>query len=324
MSSIAAKKQLFLFKILMDLAIASNTIVKTYGHGTKAVHALRGVSLSVAQGEIFGLLGKNGAGKTTYIKCMLGIVFVNSGEGTLLGYPFGSTHAKERIGYLPENHRYPLYLTGEQVLAYFGKLSGITGPVLGSRIDETLKMVGMTEWRKTKVRKYSKGMMQRLGLAQALINDPQLILLDEPTDGVDPVGRKEIREVLIRLKNDGKTIFLNSHLLSEVERISDRVAIMDHGTIVKEGSIDDLTRTEHIYEIRVTTVSPEVLASLGSSLVHADGSMLEIRSNSSEDLNRTMDLLRAAGGVIESMSPKKTSLEDVFVDLIQGSAVTHD
>lgn len=166
--------------------------------------------------------------------------------------------------------------------------------------------------------------MQRLGLAQALINDPQLILLDEPTDGVDPVGRKEIREVLTRLKNDGKTIFLNSHLLSEVERISDRVAIMDHGVIVKEGSIDDLTRTDHVYEIRVTTPSPEVLASLGTSLVHADGGALEIHCNSSEDLNRAMDLLRAAGGVIESMAPKKASLEDVFVDLIQGSAVTHD
>ncbi len=308
----------------MDLALASNTIVKTYGRGGKAVHALRGVSLSVEQGEIFGLLGKNGAGKTTFIKCMLGIVFVTSGEGSLLGYPFGSVHAKERIGYLPENHRYPLYLTGEQVLSYFGKLSGISGPVLGSRIDETLKIVGMSEWRKTKVRKYSKGMMQRLGLAQALINDPQLILLDEPTDGVDPVGRKEIREVLTRLKNDGKTIFLNSHLLSEVERISDRVAIMDHGVIVKEGSIDDLTRTDHVYEIRVTTPSPEVLASLGTSLVHADGGALEIHCNSSEDLNRAMDLLRAAGGVIESMAPKKASLEDVFVDLIQGSAVTHD
>jgi ABC-2 type transport system ATP-binding protein len=133
----------------MDLAIASNNLVKTYGRGGKAVHALRGVSLSVTHGEIFGLLGKNGAGKTTYIKCMLGIVFLTSGEGSLLGYPFGSVHAKERIGYLPENHRYPLYLTGEQVLAYFGKLSGIGQPLLGQRIDETLKIVGMTEWRKS-------------------------------------------------------------------------------------------------------------------------------------------------------------------------------
>jgi ABC-2 type transport system ATP-binding protein len=308
----------------MDLALASNNIVKTYGRGTKAVHALRGVSLSVAQGEIFGLLGKNGAGKTTYIKCMLGIVFLNSGDGSLLGSPFGSVRAKEKIGYLPENHRYPLYLTGEQVLSYFGKLSGIAQPLLGKRIDETLSIVGMTEWRKTKVRKYSKGMMQRLGLAQALINDPQLILLDEPTDGVDPVGRKEIREVLTRLKNEGKTIFLNSHLLSEVERISDRVAIMDHGVIVKEGSIDDLTRTEHVYEMHIANMNPAILAALGTNIISANGASLEISCESPELLNGIMDTIRASGGVIESMAPKKSSLEDVFVDLIQGSAVTHD
>ncbi|HZK76768.1 MAG TPA: ABC transporter ATP-binding protein [Candidatus Kapabacteria bacterium] len=308
----------------MDLALASNNIVKTYGTGTKAVHALRGVSLSVAPGEIFGLLGKNGAGKTTFIKCVLGIVFLNGGDGTVLGNPFGSTHAKERLGYLPENHRYPLYLTGEQVLNYFGKLSGVREPLLSRRIEETLKIVGMTEWRKTKVRKYSKGMMQRLGLAQALINDPQLIMLDEPTDGVDPVGRKEIREVLLHLKSEGKTIFLNSHLLSEVERISDRVAIMDHGTIVKEGSVDDLTRTENVYEFRVNNITPDLIASMGNSIIHADGSVLEVRSGTPEDLNRTMDIIRAAGGVIESMTPKKSSLEDVFVDLIKTSEVTHE
>ena len=307
----------------MEIALASNNIVKTYGNGAKAVHALRGVSLTVAPGEIFGLLGKNGAGKTTFIKCVLGIVFLNGGQGTVLGDPFGSIRAKERLGYLPENHRYPLYLTGEQVLNYFGKLSGVNEPLLGNRIDETLKIVGMTEWRKTKVRKYSKGMMQRLGLAQALINDPQLIMLDEPTDGVDPVGRKEIREVLLHLKNEGKTIFLNSHLLSEVERISDRVAIMDHGTIVKEGSIDDLTRTENVYEIRVANLTPDLLAKMGSSVVRSDGSLLEVRSGTPEDLNQTMDIIRAAGGVIESMTPKKSSLEDVFVDLIKDSAVTH-
>src|SRR5207245_3633826 len=144
-----------------------NNLVKTYGSGVKAVHALQGINLSVAPGEIFGLLGPNGAGKTTLIKCALGIVFPTSGNGSLLGYPFGSVQAKEQIGYLPENHRYPLYLTGEQVLAYFGKLSGIQKTLLSNRIEETLKIVGMTEWRKTKVRNYSKGIMQRRRLAQA-------------------------------------------------------------------------------------------------------------------------------------------------------------
>ncbi len=308
----------------MDIALASNNIIKTFGSGPKAVHALRGVSLSVTSGEIFGLLGKNGAGKTTFIKCVLGIVFLNGGDGTVLGYPFGSSYAKGRLGYLPENHRYPLYLTGEQVLAYFGKLSGIGQPLLEKRIEETLQIVGMTEWRKTKVRKYSKGMMQRLGLAQALINDPALIILDEPTDGVDPVGRKEIREVLLHLKAEGKTIFLNSHLLSEVERISDRVAIMDHGAIIKEGSVDELTRTENIYEVRVSNPGSEILAALGASLVKAEGPALEIRCGSPEDLNHALDLLRSAGGVIETLTPKKSSLEDVFVELIKGSAITHE
>ncbi len=307
----------------MDIALAADGISKTYGKGSKAVHALRDVSLSVSSGEIFGLLGKNGAGKTTFIKCVLGIVFTQSGQGSVLGYPFGSVHAKERLGYLPENHRYPLYLTGEQVLTYFGKLSGISEPKLSQRIDETLKIVGMAEWRKTKVRKYSKGMMQRLGLAQALINDPQLIILDEPTDGVDPVGRKEIREVLLHLKNEGKTIFLNSHLLSEVERISDRVAIMDLGKIVREGRVEDLTKTENIYELRVSNISPEILSSISSLIVRTDGTLVEIRCNSPEDLNLAMDHLRSAGGIIESMAPKRSSLEDVFVDLIKTSNVTH-
>ena len=166
-------------------------------------------------------------------------------------------------------------------------------------------------------------MMQRLGLAQTLINDPKLIMLDEPTDGVDPVGRKEIREVLLLLKNEGKTIFLNSHLLSEVELISDRVAIMDHGQIVKEGSVDDLTRTANVYEIHVSNLAPEMIAALGSSILKVDGSALEIRCNTPEDLNRSLDILRAAGGSIESMAPKKTTLEDVFVDLIKTSDITH-
>jgi ABC-2 type transport system ATP-binding protein len=307
----------------MEIALASDNISKIYGKGTSAVHALRGVSLTVAQGEIFSLLGKNGAGKTTFIKCVLGIVFMNSGTGSVLGSPFGSVSAKERLGYLPENHRYPLYLTGIQTLEYFGKLSGVAQPLLGQRIEQTLKTVGMTEWGKTKVRKYSKGMMQRLGLAQALINDPQLIMLDEPTDGVDPVGRKEIREVLLLLKNEGKTIFLNSHLLSEVELISDRVAIMDHGTIVKEGTVADLTRTQNVYEIHISNLGPEMIAALGNSILKVEGSALEIRCASPEDLNRSLDILRAAGGSIESMAPKKSSLEDVFVDLIKTSDITH-
>ena len=307
----------------MEIVLAANNLVKTYGSGVKAVHALQGIDLSVAPGEIFALLGPNGAGKTTLIKCALGIVFPTSGEGRLLGYPFGSVQAKEQIGYLPENHRYPLYLTGEQVLSYFGKLSGVPKDVLARRIEETLRTVGMTEWRKTKVRKYSKGMMQRLGLAQALINDPKLIMLDEPTDGVDPVGRKEIRDVLIHLKNEGRTIFLNSHLLSEVEQVSDRVAIMDHGKIIREGSVQDLTRVGNIYELQIPNFQPAMLAGLIPKVISSKGNAIEISCESPNDLNQAIDHLRGVGAMIEGVIPRKQSLEDVFVNLIKTSEVTH-
>jgi ABC-2 type transport system ATP-binding protein len=307
----------------MEAALSTSSLVKTFGSGTKAVHALQSVSIAVGRGEIFGLLGPNGAGKTTLIKCALGICFASGGSGTIMGYPFGSVASKEHIGYLPENHRYPLHLTGGQVLRYFGKLSGIADPLLEERIQTTLKLTGMSDWRETKVRKYSKGMMQRLGLAQALINDPDLIILDEPTDGVDPVGRKEIREVLVRLKDVGKTIFLNSHLLSEVERISDRVAIMDHGKIIREGRVDELTRTGETYEITLDRLDDLVLANLSARIVNRDECRIEIDFASADERNRAMDALRTANINIESMTPKRSSLEDIFVDLIKSSAVTH-
>jgi ABC-2 type transport system ATP-binding protein len=307
----------------MEAALTASSLVKTFGSGPKAVHALQSVSISVGRGEIFGLLGPNGAGKTTLIKLALGICFPSGGSGSIMGYPFGSVAAKEHIGYLPENHRYPLHLTGGQVLRYFGKLSGVQDPLLEERVQNTLKITGMADWRNTKVRKYSKGMMQRLGLAQALINDPDLIMLDEPTDGVDPVGRKEIREVLVRLKDVGKTIFLNSHLLSEVERISDRVAIMDHGKIIREGRVDELTRSGEIYELRLDRIDSLLLAQLSARVTNAEERLIEIDCVSQDDLNRSIDALRAAGINIESMAPKRSSLEDIFVDLIKSSAVTH-
>lgn len=303
----------------MEIALSADSIVKTFGRGPKAVHALQGVTLNVERGQIFSLLGPNGAGKTTLIKCVLGIVFTSGGRGTVLGHPFGSVHAKMHIGYLPENHRYPLHLTGEQVLSYFGKLSEVPKPTLEKRIEETLALVGMSDWRKTLIRKYSKGMMQRLGLAQALLNDPELIILDEPTDGVDPVGRKEIRDVLVHLKNQGKTIFLNSHLLSEVERISDRVAIMNKGAVVREGTVSELTLTQNVFDIRVapeyTPLIGEVLPGVASPL---GDNIFEVRCNNLVELNEMIDTLRARQILIESIQPRRSSLEDLFIRMMGG------
>jgi ABC-2 type transport system ATP-binding protein len=304
----------------MEIALSADSIVKTFGKGSKAVHALQGVTLNVERGQIFGLLGPNGAGKTTLIKCVLGIVWTNGGRGTVLGNPFGSVKAKEHIGYLPENHRYPLHLTGEQVLSYFGKLSEVPKPVLEQRITETLALVGMSDWRKTLIRKYSKGMMQRLGLAQALLNDPELIMLDEPTDGVDPVGRKEIRDILVHLKDQGKTIFLNSHLLSEVERISDRVAIMNKGAVVREGTVSELTLTQNVFDVRVT---PEFTQSASEVLsqyaAHMGEGVFEVRCNTLNEMNTMLDSLRSRGILIESINPRRSSLEDLFIKMIGGT-----
>jgi len=301
----------------MEFALTTDSLAKRFGSGPTSVPALQGVNISVQRGEIYSLLGPNGAGKTTFIKCLLGIVFPTGGAGHILGLPLGSIKAKEKIGYLPENHRYPLHLTGEQVLSYFGKLSGVKHGTLKTRIDETLALVGMSEWRNMKVRKYSKGMMQRLGLAQALINDPDLIILDEPTDGVDPVGRKEIRDVLTHLKGQGKTVFLNSHLLSEVERISDRVAIMRQGTVITEGSVDALTSKKNQYDIRVESSALEPAKAILSSAFQSETEgLIHAEFMSTEELNTAIDKLRRQGVLIESLVPKRSSLEDLFIELI--------
>ncbi len=234
-------------------------IYKASGRKDTPVHALKPLTLEIEPGEVFGLLGPNGAGKTTLVKLLLGIVFPSSGNGSIYGKRIGTTASKRIIGYLPENHRYPQYLTGGGVLEYFGKLSGVPSSELAVRVKDLLHLVNMTKWQKTKVKKYSKGMMQRIGIAQALINNPDVVFLDEPTDGVDPVGRKEIRDIIQHLKIEGKTIFLNSHLLSEVELICDRVAILNKGNLVRMGTIPELTQTGKLFRITSGKNTPGIL-----------------------------------------------------------------
>ncbi|MCA9174271.1 MAG: ABC transporter ATP-binding protein, partial [Planctomycetales bacterium] len=187
-------------------------------------HALRGVTLDVRPGEIFALLGPNGAGKTTLIKVLLGIVRKSSGEARLLGSPAGHQASRRKVGYLPEHLRLPRHHTAETALALLGKLSGMSNADIHARRDDVLQRVGLSKWADVPLRKYSKGMLQRLGLGQALLHEPELLILDEPTDGLDPVGRRSVRTVLESLRSEGKTIFINSHLLQEVELFCDRIA----------------------------------------------------------------------------------------------------
>src|SRR5271170_3411246 len=227
-----------------DWAIDLHGVNKRYRGRGGGVQALSDLTLQVNRGAVFGLLGPNGAGKSTLVKIMMTIVRPTSAAGTVLGKPVGDKTTLGRIGYLPEHHRFPRYLTGRQTLEFFAALSKVDRPTRKERTAELLEIVGMSAWADKKVSTYSKGMMQRIGLAQALIADPDLVVLDEPTDGVDPVGRRDIRGVLGRLREEGKTVFINSHLLSELEMLCDRVAILVRGKVAKQGTVDELTVTK--------------------------------------------------------------------------------
>ena len=217
---------------------------KTYVEGffrRKRQPALKGVSLRVERGEIFGLLGGNGAGKTTFIKTLLGIIRKTAGEARLLGFPAGDRRGRKLVGYLPENLRVPRHLTGYTALEYYGNLSNVPTRSIRQRRGPLLEKVGLAERAKDPVRTYSKGMLQRLGLAQAMLHDPELFILDEPTDGLDPLARSQVRGYLTELKRQGKTIFLNSHILQEVELICDRVAILDKGVLRRVANVAEIT-----------------------------------------------------------------------------------
>jgi len=295
-------------------------LVKTYGRGLrrKGFRALDGISLEVGRGSIFGLLGPNGAGKTTLIKILMGLVPGWEGEARVLGARAGARAPRERIGYLPESHRLPGYLTGRQVLRLYAMLSGKDRGWVEERIPAWLARVGMTEDADRKVREYSKGMQQRIGLAQALIHEPELVFLDEPTDGVDPVGRAAVREIVQDLSRRGVTVFINSHLLMEVERMCSRVVIMTRGRILREGDVAELTRLTGRVRFEIEPM-PSDLARLLEGL----GSDLEIGARGFElgldhaQQDQVVDRLRARHVSIRSLLPGKLSLEEAFIDMVE-------
>lgn len=301
--------------------IETRELTKFYSSGAKKVLALSGFNLSIDQGTIFGLLGPNGAGKTTLIKILLSITFPTSGQAFMLNRDLSDYNIKRKIGYLPENHRYPSYLTGGDVLKFFGRLGGLQGAPLDKKIDELLDLMKLSKWKKVKVKTYSKGMMQRLGLAQAMLNDPELIFLDEPTDGVDPIGRKEIRDILLELKGQSKTIFLNSHLLSEVELITDRVAILNKGKLLREGTVKELTEKKEEYRL---TIEPAPAFQMpenynGVSAVLLKDNSYVIKASDTGQLNIFIDYLRQNKVLISGIIKEKSSLEDMFISLIKES-----
>jgi len=288
-------------------------IYNTRVSNNQKIKALDDLTLSIEKGIIFGLLGPNGAGKTTLIKILLGIVFPTSGSAKVLSKDISDFKVRKEIGYLPENHKFPNYLTGEDVIKYYAELSGFE--VDKNKINEVLQKVNMAQWGKTKIKKYSKGMMQRLGLAQSIVHDPEIIFLDEPTDGVDPIGRKEIRDILVDLKKEGKTIFINSHLLSEVELVSDKVAMLNNGKLIKIGSVEELTTSKELYEIKIGETLPKLLLDdlKNKFTFELNENIIQLELNDSTDVNSFLDDLRKANVTIQSFNQKKNSLEDTFI-----------
>ncbi len=315
-------------------AIIANDLHKVYREGTffaKKFHALKGVSFEVNQGEIFGLLGPNGAGKTTFIKVLLGIIRKTSGSASMMGYPAGSQRCRSQVGYLPERLRIAPHLTAYSALEYLGNLSNVPTGVIRSRRDEYLDLVGLKGREKESVKKFSKGMVQRLGLAQALLHDPKMLILDEPTDGLDPRARAEMRSIIRRLAERGVTIFLNSHLLQEVEMICERVAILDQGSLRYCGSVADIGQltgskpgqtAKQSYRIRVAGSVEEITGKLAAAphLIVAsveDSVVVQCDISEQSEVDAAVDLIRQNGISIVAMEAQRVSLEDAFLQLIE-------
>jgi ABC-2 type transport system ATP-binding protein len=292
-------------------------LAKRYGR----IQALRGVSLAVARGEIYGLLGQNGAGKTTLIKVLLGIARNWEGEAFLLGKPAGTAEVRRRVGYLPEDHRFPEYHTGYSLLDFYGQLLSVPRTERRRRIPEMMDLVGLKGRMHSKIRTFSKGMKQRVGIAQALMHDPEVIFMDEPTDGVDPVGRRQIRRIMQELKSQGKTIFLNSHLLGEVELICDRVGILQRGEMIEEGDIATLTRQKDMFIVGIAPgqVFPQQEAATLGYQVSASGDFWEVGLTDGQSIDPLVDLLRARGLSIRHLVEKRQTLEDLFVRSVEAA-----
>ncbi|MEZ5063089.1 MAG: ABC transporter ATP-binding protein [bacterium] len=287
--------------------------------------ALRGVDLTVHEGEIFGFLGPNGAGKTTTIKILLGLIRPTSGSGTLLGQPFGSVEARRDLGFLPDSPNFYRYLSARELLRFFGRLHDLAATDLSRRVDEVLDRVGLAEdARERQLRTYSRGMLQRVGIAAAILHRPRLVILDEPMNGLDPLGRHEFRDLILQLKSEGITVFLSSHVLADIESTADRVAILNEGRVVRTASLSEILATEErSYEIAFE-VEAMALASFAQQLSSLKPGARGWIANAREmdEANRVVRTILESGGKLFAYHPRRLSLEDVFVQHVAASRET--
>ena len=290
----------------------------------RKVRALNQLNLEVRRGEIFGFLGPNGAGKTTTLKLLMRLIYPTQGSARILGHSIEDVSTRARIGYLPENPYFYDYLSGRELLEYTAALFGIPPEQAKSKAKELLNLVGLDfERANRQLRKYSKGMLQRIGIAQALVNDPEIVFMDEPMSGLDPIGRREVRDLLLALRAQGKTVFFSSHILSDVEAMCDRAAILSRGKLIRCGTVHELTG---IKDTAVEVVAlginqsdlgkfSQMVSSLQSASTTPNGVHLVLADDS--EIDHTLSLIRECGGRLISVNPRRASLEDIFADTEQ-------
>ncbi len=295
-------------------AIETDQLKKVFGDYT----AVKGLTLQVKQGEVFGFLGPNGAGKTTSIKMLLGLIAPTSGSAALLGKPVGDRNVLTRIGFLPEHFRFQEWLTAREFLFLNGQLLNMKANDLRPRIDELLERVGLTDYQNKQLRTFSKGMLQRIGLAQALLNKPALVFLDEPTSGLDPVGRRLVRDIIHELRKEGTCVFLNSHLLSEIEITCDRVAFIRYGEVVRVLEMASLSTGQSQLTIRATHLSAEVLNGLchWGQNVQSDNGVVTMNIQNDSVLPEITRYLVKQGAEVYAISPSRLSLEEIFIETV--------
>lgn len=293
---------------MIDLVLRAKGLSKTYRKKTKRVSALCGLSFDLPRGEVFGFLGPNGAGKSTTIKILTGQIRATSGEAELLGHPVGAVAARQRLGYLPENPSFYDFLSGREYLSLVARCFSLRKEIYQERIDQVLEQVGLSAAAGRVIRTYSKGMVQRLGIAQALVHDPELFIFDEPMSGLDPMGRALVKDIIKDLKRDGKSVFFSTHITSDVEEICDRLGVIVAGRLQVLDSVDNIMR--------------ETTAGYKVQLVYKDGSQREI-SVAEPDLKLELEQLWAAGSRVDRIEPQRKNLEALFLDVVD-RAVNED
>lgn len=309
----------------MGTIIEIENLTKDYEIGfwkKKRVRALDGLTINVDDGQIFGFLGGNGAGKTTTIKILMSLIFPTEGTAKILGHDISNVEMRTRIGYCPENPYFYDYLTARELMMYFGELFGLNKAKSKQKTEELLTKVGLEEasWNK-QLRKFSKGMLQRTGLAQCLINEPEIVFLDEPMSGLDPIGRREIRELIAELRQKGTTIFMSTHILSDIEALCDNVAILRNGKLSATGKLDELLTAhgeKQGYEINLKGVSADMLeksfSEITGAIINAKPNGANIQVSEESDIEKVLEKMKKAGGKLVSIQPVKQSLEELFVE----------